>query len=233
MQTLRDYTSSSIGKKQIVAVTGFLLIFYIIIHLAGNCFIFWGPKAFNAYAHKLHSLRPFLYVVEAGLAAVFIIHIYFTYLVVLENIKARGGLKRYAVYQPAGERSLATRLTPYTGTFLFAFVIWHLLDFTFINHEGPRGVMPTGINLGLYGIVYNAFINPIHSILYILAMGCLGFHLTHGIHSMIQTFGYNHPRYTPMIRYLGVIFGIVIAVGYSLIPIFVMLHYAKYIVGTN
>src|SRR3989338_1683764 len=97
MPTVQNYVNSSIGKKQIVAVTGFLLILYLIIHLAGNCFIFWGPKMFNAYADALHGLRPFLYVVEVALAAVFIIHIYFTYLVVLENLRARGGHARYAV----------------------------------------------------------------------------------------------------------------------------------------
>jgi succinate dehydrogenase / fumarate reductase cytochrome b subunit len=233
MQTLRDYTNSSIGKKQIIAVTGLLLILYIVIHLAGNCLIFWGPRMFNAYANALHGLRPFLYVVEIGLALVFIVHIYFTYLIVLENLKARGGHTRYAVSESAGERSLATRLMPYTGTFLFTFIVWHLLDFTFINHVGPRGIMPTGINLGLYGVIYNSFVNPVHSGLYILAMGCLGFHLSHGVQSMVQTFGYNHPRYTPVIRLLGVLFGISITIGYSLIPVFVMLHYTRYISGVN
>ena len=120
---------------------------------------------------------------------------------------------------------------PYTGTFLFAFIIWHLFDFTFSDHEGPRSVMPTGVGLGLYGVVYNAFSNPWHSLFYIAAMGCLGFHLGHGIQSFFQTFGVNDSRWTPRIQKLSNLLGLLVAFGFSSIPVFVMLHHAKYMVG--
>lgn len=225
MNNAKEYCMSSIGKKQVVATTGLLLILYIIMHLAGNLLILGGPELFNGYAEKLHSLGPLLKVVEIALLSVFLIHICFTYLVVWENIRASGH-RRYAVDKPVGERSLATRLMPYTGSFLFGFLIWHIMDFTAIDHEGPRRLV-NGLDFGLYGIVYNAFVNPVHSGLYILAMGCLGFHLAHGLQSFFQTFGFNR-EWTKNLSYLSGFFGLVVAFGFSLIPIFVMLHNARY-----
>ncbi len=223
MTAITSYYQSSIGRKQIVATTGLLLILFIIAHLAGNLLIFLGPEAFNHYAHKLAGLRPGFYVVEVGLAGVFIIHIYFTALLVLENIAARS--QRYSVYNPKGERSLAAKLMPYTGTFLLAFLIWHLTDFTFADKYGPRSFLPDGKSYELYGLVYNSFADPVHSILYILAMMCLGFHLGHGVESFIQTFGFNHPVCTPKIKKFGYYFALVITLGYSSIPVYVMWQY--------
>lgn len=221
MKDCPSYLQSSIGRKQIVACTGLLLIIYVIAHLAGNLAIYLGPKLFNAYAGFLAGLRPGLYIIEALLALIFIIHIWFTYLVVLENIRARG--QRYAVEKSKGERSLATRIMPYTGTFLLVFVVTHVLDFTLIDHHGARSILGDGKSYGLYGVVYNAFSDPLHSAFYIAAMGALGFHLAHGIQSFAQTYGWNHPRYTPVVRTISNSLGIFIALAFSTIPVYVMI----------
>src|ERR1041384_6192551 len=102
------FFKSSIGKKQIAAVTGLLLILFLIGHLLGNLFIFFGPEAFNGYAATLARLRPIVFVIEMALLAVFLIHVYVTVLVVLDNIQA-AGVPRYAVANTRGERSLATQ----------------------------------------------------------------------------------------------------------------------------
>ena len=221
MKNSERYFQSSIGRKQTVAVTGLLLVFYVILHLAGNLLIYLGPKVFNAYAEFLAGLRPGLYVIEFLLAAVFAVHIYFTYMLVLENIQARGG--RYAVEKPKGARSLATRLSTYTGTILFIFVVMHVRDFTLTDHHGVHSILADGRSYGLYGVVYNAFSNPLHSEFYIIAMAALGFHLTHGIQSFAQTFGCNHPRYTPMLHAVSNGLGVLIAVGFSTIPVYVLI----------
>ena len=226
MNNFFKYLHSSIGKKQVVATTGLLLVFFVLGHLAGNLFIYGGPKAFNGYAEVLAHLRPGLYLVEFGLSWIFLIHIYFTVLVVIENLHARG--QKYAVSKPVGERSFATRLMPYTGTYILIFLVWHLLDFTFIDHNGPRSILPNGISFGLYGVVYNSFINPWHSLGYIAAMCCLGFHLAHGIQSFFQTFGFDRSQNEFIIKNISNFLGIAIAFGYSTIPILVMLHHAKY-----
>ncbi len=212
---------SSITKKQIVALTGLLLILYVVAHLLGNLFIYAGPEKFNGYAKFLASLRPGLFLIELALLWIFIIHIYFTYLIVLENIQARG--QGYAVYQPVGNRSWATRLMPYTGTILLTFVIWHVFDFTLIDHEGPRSIMPDGRHLGLYGVVYNSFSVPWHSGFYIVAMMCLGLHLSHAVQSVFQTFGFNHPKYTPFIGKISIVLGWLVALGFSSIPVWVFI----------
>lgn len=217
-----ELLKSSIGKKQIVAVTGLAMILFLVGHLAGNLFIFAGPEAFNGYAKKLAGLRPGLLVVEFGLLAVFLTHAHVTLLLVLENIKASGG-SRYAVANTRGQRSWATKLRVYTGLFLLGFVVWHLLDFTFSDHHGPRSLL-NGESLGLYGVVYSSFLDPIHSALYIIAMGCLGFHLAHGVQSFMQTFGLSHPKYTPMVQKISNVFAFLIAGGFSSIPIYVLIR---------
>ena len=224
MPTRHSYSISSIGKKQIVAITGLLLIVFLIGHLAGNLFIYGGADAYNAYAKKLASLRPALNGVEFGLLIVFLLHMYFTALVVIENIQARGG--RYAVYKPVGERSWATRLMPYTGVIIVIFVIQHLLDFTFIDHDGPLSVMRDGVSRGLYGVVYNSFTNLGHSLFYIIAMMCLGLHLAHGIQSFFQTYGLLQNKMS-CVRQLSNAMALLIAFAYSSIPVYVFLDSLK------
>lgn len=224
MNALLKYLTSSIGKKQITAITGLFLILYVILHLVGNLLILKGPDVFNGYAKALQSLRPFLNVIELGLFLIFAVHVCFTCLVVLENMQARQ--VGYTVSRSVGEHALSTRLMPYTGTFLFLFIVWHLLDFTFVDHDGPRA-MVNGINLHLYGLVYNSFRNLLHSTAYILAMGCVGFHLAHGIQSFFQTFGIVHVRYTLAIKTISNFLGIMIAFGFSFIPVWVLLDSMK------
>lgn len=229
MNKLSQYCNSSIGRKQIVATTGLLLILFVIGHLAGNLFFYGGPHAYNHYAQVLASLRPLLTFVEYGLLAIFLLHVYFTVFLVMENIHARGG--RYAVDKAVGARSFSTRLMPYTGTFLFIYIVWHLMDFTFMKQDGLRNLV-NGIDLGLYGVVYNAFTNPLHSLGYILAMGCLGFHLSHGIQSVFQTLGFDNSKCMTTINHVSNFFGLIIAFAYSTIPIIVLLHSTYYKVGS-
>jgi succinate dehydrogenase / fumarate reductase cytochrome b subunit len=219
---LNDYLASSIGRKQIVAVTGLALILFLIGHLAGNLILFLGPEAFNAYAEKLAHLRPGLYVVEIGLLAIFLVHVYMTATLVLDNIKARGA--GYRVKQTQGERSWAARLMPYTALAILAFVVWHLLDFTFVDKTGPRSMI-NGESLGLYGIVYNSFSDPFHSTLYIIAMVGVGLHLCHGVESCLQTFGLNNDASMKAVRSFSQWFAIAVSVGFSAIPVYVMIHY--------
>jgi succinate dehydrogenase / fumarate reductase cytochrome b subunit len=217
---LKRYFSSSIGKKQTVAVTGFLLILFLIVHLAGNLLIYKGPEAINIYSHTLHSLGPLLWVMELGLTAIFVIHIVFTAMVVVENKKARP--IAYSGKQGDTERSLATRLMPYTGTILLIYVISHLFDFTFADPTGADAFI-NGQNLGLYGLIVNEFSDPYHVLWYVVAMAAVGFHLVHAIQSLCQTFGWNHPTYTPFIKKMSLILGLLISISFAAIPVYVWL----------
>ncbi len=198
-----------------------MLIVFVIAHLAGNLTMFGGPTVFNAYAATYDKFRPWFNYVEYGLLGVFLVHIFFTAWVVIENIKARGGLNRYAVDKPVGRRSLATRLMPYSGTYILFFVVWHIFDFTFSDKHGLRSYIGAQ-SFGLYGVVFNAFANPWHSGLYILAVCFLGLHLAHGVDSTVQTFGLNHPRYTPLLMRVSRYFALLMVIGYSAIPLYVL-----------
>ena len=215
---------SSIGKKQMVATTGLFLVLFVVGHLAGNLVMYLGPGPFNKYAAKLADLRPWLYIIEVGLLVVFVVHMWLTILLAIENRLARP--VGYEVSLAVGKRALDTRLLPVTGTIIVLFVIWHIVDFTFQDKEGPLSVLADGQSYGLYGIVYNVFSDPLHSTLYIIAMGALGLHLSHGIQSFIQTFGLNHPKYTPAIRKASNIVAGLIALTFSSIPVYVLIKNA-------
>jgi len=221
---LGRYISSSIGKKQVVAVSGLLLILFLIVHLAGNLLIFGGPEAINIYSSTLHSFGPFVRIAEFGLALIFLVHIAFTAMVVVENKKARP--VSYAGGQGYKERSLATRLMPYTGTVLLLYVITHLFDFTIADHTGSNAFFQ-GQNLGLYGLILNEFSNPYKVLWYLIAMAAVGFHLIHAIQSVAQSFGLNHPKWTPVLKNVSLILGLLISLSFASIPLYVWLFLSQ------
>ncbi len=211
----------SIAKKQIVAVTGLLLIFFIIAHLAGNLLIFGGPQALNGYTQKLASFGLLKSVAEWGLFFIFGIHVLLTASLVLENIQARGGISRYSIDNSKGPRWWETRLMPYSGTYLLIYLIWHLIDFSWANQHGIRSIIH-GVSYGLYGVAVNSFKDPLHSWLYVVAMFFLGLHLAHGFESFIQTFGFNDRRFAPGLKKFSRWFALSMTLAYSSIPLYVL-----------
>lgn len=216
---LKEYLSSSIGKKQIVAVTGLMMVGFLIAHLSGNFLIFKGPDAINNYAKMLHDLGGLLWVARIGLIIAFVAHFSFTIALVIQNRRARG--VSYSTEINKRTRSLSTKLMPYSGLLLLTYVIVHLLDFTFTSANSNNSVV-NGEFLGLYGLIFNHFSKPFASLFYIVSMGAVGFHLTHGIQSVMQTYGFYHPFYTPLIKKGSIILGCLIAIGFSSIPIYIL-----------
>ena len=211
--------SSSIAKKQIVAITGFLLILFIFTHLGGNLFIYAGPDVLNSYAHKLHSVGPLLLIPRFLLLSIFLVHIVVIHILVIQNIKARGGLKRYAIDQAVGKRTLSERMILWSGIYILVFVVFHILDFACCDIQGPRSFLYDK-SYGLYGVVFNSFTNPVHGFLYIVAVWFLGIHLSHGAKSIIQTSGFR-PRWAHMFQKFSDYFALTMAFGFSSIPIYV------------
>lgn len=211
--------NSSITKKQIVAITGFLLIFFIITHLGGNLLIYAGPSVLNSYAHKLHSVGPLLLIPRIILLTIFLIHIFIIHILVIQNIKARRGFKRYAIEQAVGKRTLSERLILWSGIYIFVFVIFHLSDFAMADQHGIRSYI-YGKTYGLYGVIFNSFRDPVHGLLYIVAVCFLGLHLSHGAQSIIQTTGF-HPKWAHVFQKCSDYFAWSIAIGFSSIPIYV------------
>ncbi len=220
IKSFRHY-QTSIGRKQIVATTGLLLILFICGHLVGNLLFFGGPDLYNGYAAFLAKLRPGLYVIEGILALIFLTHILVTYFLVYKNMTARP--VGYKMVSHKAERSFAAQIMPFTGTIVLAFIFYHLWDFTFTTHEGPQSILADGKNYGLYGLVYNSFKDWMHSTFYIIAMASIGFHLSHGVESLCQTYGFNHPKYISRVRLASNLFGILVGWGFSSIPVYVLI----------
>lgn len=215
---------SSVLRKQIVAVTGLVMVGFLLAHLSGNLLIYAGPDAFNAYAHKLAGLGPLLWVMRLGLIAAFVIHVWFTLTLVRENRAARP--QAYEVDAPKGGRNFATLTMMYTGIFVAVFLMLHLYDFTFGTKTGPQSVIQSvkpDESLGLFGLVWNSFKTWWRVPIYVGAMSGVGLHLSHAIQSVVQTFGGNHPRYTPIVRVVSILIGAAVALGFAMIPIYVLL----------
>lgn len=216
--------SRSIVKKQIVALTGIALVGFIFAHLGGNFLIFGGPEWLNGYAEHLRDYGPLLWVARIGLIGAAVLHIVFTVLVTLENMKARGGA--YENPNTHGRTTWAKRTMILSGIILFSFVVLHLADFTFSDHHGDLSVIE-GVNggesLGLFGVVWNGFTKPWRVAVYVLAVCALGMHLSHGIQSFFQTLGLSDKELLTRVEWASLALGAALAVGYSAIPILVMI----------
>jgi succinate dehydrogenase / fumarate reductase cytochrome b subunit len=223
---LKEIVGSSILRKQLAAITGLVMVGFIIAHLAGNLLILLGPEAFNHYAETLASLGELLWVMRFGLIASVLLHIYLTMQLVLENNRARE--QQYEVTKDHGDRKMATRAMKYTGILIILFLFLHLYDFTFADKHGDGSIVEglnDGESLGLFGLVWNSFSLQYiwRNFIYILAVGSVGLHLSHAIESLFQTLGINHPRYTPLIRKASLAIGIAVALGFASIPVYVLL----------
>lgn len=211
MNWITGTLGSSIGKKLMMAVTGLSFCGFLATHLAGNLTIYGGEDAFNSYAEHLHSLGPLVTVAEWVLLTLFLIHVTTGVILFLQNLRARP--VRYAVNKSAGGRTLGSATMPYTGVLILAFIVFHLLNFHFVDKTGTT----------IFSIVSDAFSNTGYVLIYIAAMVIAAVHVSHGFWSSFQTVGANHPKYMPLIRTAGIVFAVVVGVGFGFLPIYIFL----------
>ena len=202
---------SSIGKKLLMALTGFCFIGFLTVHLAGNLTVYGGANAFNSYSEHLHALGPLVTVAEWGLLALALIHVLIGSTLFYQNISARP--VRYKVSKRAGGRTIGSATMPYTGFLMLAFVILHLMNFHFVDKTDTT----------TFQIVSHAFGSPIYIGIYIAAMIVVAVHVSHGLWSAFQTLGVNHPKYMPFIMGLGVTVSVIFGIGFGFLPIYISL----------
>jgi succinate dehydrogenase / fumarate reductase, cytochrome b subunit len=216
MSWIKTYLSSSIGRKQIVAKTGILLCLFLLTHLAGNLLLFCGFTteycAFNEYAAKLTSNKPFLYFAEVILFSIFGTHIYLALTLNAENSQARGPVG-YDVNANAGDLTVPSKTMRFSGLWTLVFLIQHLYNFKFAD-QGEKG---------LFGVVEDAFQNPMWSAYYVLSMFVLAMHVRHGVKSVFQTYGVNHVKYNDIINKISLGYAAIIFIGFSSIPVWFLL----------
>jgi len=204
------FIASSIGKKQVMAVTGFCFLGFLSVHLAGNLTLFGGPEMFKAYAEGLHSLGPIIIAAELGLLALALAHVSTGIILFIQNRRARP--RGYAVSKSAGGKTLSSTLMPYTGLYLIGFITIHLMNFTFADRTGTD----------ISELVTAAFHRPLYIGFYLFSMLVVALHVRHGLWSAFQTVGANHPRYMPAVRGLSVLFALVVGLGFGALPIWVL-----------
>ena len=209
------FWQTTLGKKAVMAVTGAILGGFVLGHLIGNLQIFLGPDTFNAYARTLRHLPEIVWPVRVILLISVFAHIWSSLQLAVTKSEARP--TGYVKKRPAGS-DYASRTMYWSGPIVAAFVIYHLMQFTFGVGGTPYHAFDA------YGNVIEGFRVPIVSLFYIVAMALLCMHLRHGLWSLFQTLGFYHPKHTPRIHRLASLIALFVFFGFISIPVAVMLR---------
>jgi succinate dehydrogenase / fumarate reductase cytochrome b subunit len=217
------FRRSSITKKILVACAGSFMIIFLPVHLATNLLILpITPDHEDMFRTMVHFLGtfPLIKIVEIVLMLAVVLHVIYTIMLYFQNRKARP-----VRYNKPGrsERSPFSRFMIHTGILLLIFIIIHFFHFYFVK-LGWRAVPAGAVDReDFYNMVINLFSVPVHCILYIVLLIPMGIHLTHAFQSAFQTFGLNHPVYTPIVNIIGYIFAWGITLGFISIPAYFLI----------
>lgn len=211
---------SSITKKVIMALAGLFLITFLVLHLAINLLLLKsdGGAAYMV-AVKFMTTNPLIKVMEIFLFGGFLIHILIGVIIQIYNWMARP--KRYRV-EGFSHTSFFSKYMIHTGAIIFVFLVIHFMNFYFkkLGWVAP----PEGVEReDFYQMALMLFSNEFYTILYMVLMVFLGFHLHHAFQSAFQTLGLNHSKYTPFIKGLSTVYSIVVPLGFALIPLFIFI----------
>jgi succinate dehydrogenase / fumarate reductase cytochrome b subunit len=219
---------SSLTKKFTMALAGLFLIVFLLVHMGINLFIM--PIAENheevfRAAVEFMTTNPLIEVMENVLMLTFLIHIVLGITLQIQNWMARP--TRYAVCQKSAVASPFSRFMIHTGVIIGVFLTIHFINFYFVK-EGyldiPKfGPNPVNGETDFYNMAINLFSMPLYSIFYIVLISGLGFHLHHAFQSAFQSLGLNHPTYTPVIKWAGLIYSVVVTLGFISIPLYFLL----------
>lgn len=213
---------STLGRKLVMALTGLFLILFLTGHVSGNLLLFKGDggEAFNMYA-KFMTTNPAVKILS-----------YLTYISVIGHVIysiALGQLNKsarpvgYAESKASTNSSWASRNMGVLGTIILLFLAGHMYSFWYQMHWGgiPTVVYGAEEYKDLYSVVQVAFQQTWMVALYVVAMGFLGFHLSHGFSSAFQTLGLNHVKYSPAIKAIGKFYCIVVPVLFASMPLYI------------
>lgn len=228
--TWKLFFTSSIGKKFTMALTGFFLITFLIVHCGINSMIFFndGGETFNHWGHFMGS-NLIVRTMEIGLFVFLLLHIIQGLVLWAQNRGARP--VKYAVNQPSANSKWYSRSMGLLGTLILIFLLLHLYHFwTPSRFGGMAGIHPlreatlsTYNNQevhDLYTEMQLVFQNNLWVVIvYVLGVISLCWHLMHGFQSAFQTFGINHKRYTPLIKGIGIGYSLIICLLFALMPV--------------
>jgi succinate dehydrogenase / fumarate reductase, cytochrome b subunit len=215
-----DLYQAAVGKKWVMAITGIILLGYVLAHMIGNLKLYYGPESMNAYGDWLRTLlypalqkEQALWLMRTGLLVAFVLHLHSAYSLTVMNAKARP-----VDYQSPRDyiaANFASRTMRYSGIIVLFFVLFHLADLT-----GGRA-NPDFIAHDPYNNVVVSFERPLVAAFYVIANLALGVHIFHGAWSMFQSLGVNNPRLNSLRRGFATVLTAVIVVGNVSFPIMV------------
>ncbi len=233
MGLLQRLFRSSVLTKIAMAVSGLGIIGFLIAHVAGNLLIFAGAEKINAYGQGLRDLGPLLWALRGGIIVMFGVHIWSAIVLADRNRSARP--QSYKVKKPI-KSTLFSRTMMISGLTVLAFVSFHLLHYTFGLVQPEYFNASYKLHDGrtvhdVYTMIIYGFQNPFYTVVYIICMNLVGWHLSHAVTSMLQTLGLNNPRYNGVFKKAGPAFAVVIVVAYLSIPLSVMFGVLKPLSG--
>jgi succinate dehydrogenase / fumarate reductase, cytochrome b subunit len=211
MSRVREFWASAAGKKAVMAVTGVILVAYLLTHVLANLLVFEGPERINAYAATLHSFGALLWAARLVLLAAAVLHI-----VAAVQLAARRQSARpvaYAGGRKAQVSTLASRTIRWGGGLLLVFLVYHILHFT------TGTAHPEFIELNPYHNVVTGFSNPLVALFYLVAMAALGLHLYHGIWSSGRSLGMSPPSPRPLHRRAALVLAVLVWLGFTVIVV--------------
>ena len=230
MSAIFDFLKSTIGKKVLMALTGFVLAGFVLIHMLGNLQFFISPEAINSYAHHLQSLPPvILWAFRGTLLLSLILHVWMAILVSRDKASARP--QKYEVNSNV-QASYASRTMMMGGIILLCFICFHIAHFTLKvapAHYTPEAFLlspedgPSFNVPNVYKMMVDGFKNTWISVFYIVGTAALCFHLSHGVSSMFQTVGLRNETWRYRLNGLALIYGVGVFAGFAIIPISVMM----------
>lgn len=220
MDKTSSYLKSTIGQKQIMALSGLAWAGFVLTHMLGNLLLFAGAEAYNKYSHALTS-NPFIYLAEAGLVVFLLGHVIKGLMVTIRNKSARD--TAYYKHQSGPKQAtLSSRTMIYQGLVILVFIVLHLITFKYGPHYS---VVYGGVEMrDIYRLVIEVFESPMYTAWYLIAVTFVGFHLSHGVYSACQSLGLYHEKYTPWVKRISVVYGILITIGFMSQPIFAFLQ---------
>ena len=209
----------TVGRKILMAITGQLMVLFVIVHLIGNSSIFIGPDGINAYAKHLHDLGPLVWLFRLVMLALLTVHVVFGIQLTLENSAANPDA--YAVKNRI-KATFSSENMIWTGLLLLGFIVYHILHFTArVTPDIVHGVDVQG-RFDVFKMVTTSFHMGGIAAIYVVAMIVLFFHLSHGIQSFFQTMGWSNDKAQPAFQKVGKVLSIIFLLGYSSIPVFIL-----------
>jgi succinate dehydrogenase / fumarate reductase cytochrome b subunit len=204
---------SWIGKKALMAVTGFGLFAFVLVHMIANLLAFRGGPDLDGYAAQLRAFPALLWTARGLLAVAALVHVVAGAQLWAARRRARG--VAYREHRP-GNSSASSRTMFWSGFLVLGFVVYHLLDLTFgvVNPDFRDGEVFHNLVTSLARGAAAGF--------YVIAVAGLGFHLWHGLWSAFQSLGIANRAFTPELRRLAAAFATLLAVGFAAVPLAIL-----------